>query len=48
MSTSNLTVKFLNDMLQDMRSITERLLDADSVMEHDLKIKRGLDDVMLP
>jgi len=43
-----LKVKFLGEMLQDMRSITERLLDADIVMERDLKFKRGLDDVRLP
>ena len=31
-----------------MRSITKRLLDADSVMERYFKFKRRLDDVMLP
>ena len=31
-----------------MQSITEKLLDSDPVMEHYLKLKRVLDDVMLP
>ena len=47
-SRSNVTVKLLGEMLQNMRSIIERLSDADPVMERYLKFKRGLDDVMLP
>ena len=48
MSRSNVTVKFLGEMLHDMQSMTERLKDSDQVMECYLKFKRGLDDVMLP
>ena len=47
-SRSNVTVKLLGEMLQNMRSIIERLSDADPVMERYFKFKRGLDDVMLP
>ena len=47
-SKSNLTVKFLGELLQNMQSITERLLDANPVMEHHLKFKRKLNAVMLP
>ena len=31
-----------------VRSVSERLLESDPVMEHYLKVKRGLDDMMLP
>ena len=41
-------VKFLCEMLHNMPSMTERLQDADPVMARDLRLKRGLDDVMLP
>jgi len=41
-------VKFLGEILQDIRSVTERLLDTDLVMARYLKVKRRLDDVMLP
>ena len=47
-SRSKFTVKFLGEMLQDMRSITEKLLDANPVMVRYLKFKRGLDDTMFP
>ena len=47
-SRTKLTVKFLGEILQDMQSMTERLFDADPVMERYLKFKRGLDDVILP
>ena len=48
MSRSKLTVKFLGEILQDVRSVTERPLDVDPVMEHYIKFTRGLDDLMLP
>ena len=35
-------------MLQDMQSMTKRLKDTHPVMEHYLKFKRVLDDVILP
>ena len=45
---SKLMVKFLGEILQDMRSVTERLLDGDPVMERYLKFTKGFDDVMFP
>ena len=43
----NLDVKFLTEVLQDMRVVTDRLEDADLVMKRYLQFKRGLDDVLL-
>ena len=47
-SRSKPMVKFLSEIFQDMKSITERPLDANPVIEQYLTLKRGLDDVMLP
>ena len=43
-----LAIKFLGEILQNMRSVTEKLLDADLVMERYFKFMKRLDDVMLP
>ena len=45
---SNLTVKFLGEMVHNMWSMTKRLQGANLVMEHYLKFKRGLDGMILP
>ena len=47
-SRFKLMVKFLGEILQNIRSVTERLLDTNLVMEHYLKVKRELDDVKFP
>ena len=46
--TSKLTVKFLGKVLQGIRSIAERVQDANPVMECYLRFKMALDDALLP
>ena len=43
MARSNLTVKFLGEMLQDMQLMTERLHYTNPVMERYLKFRRGVE-----
>ena len=45
--TSNLMVKFLSEVVQGIRSIAERVQDADPLMECYRRFTRALDDVLL-